>query len=125
MSRATLPPTQFDTMLRLGAAFAVLCSGCMCAALPVLDLPRETMKDVNKPPFPTVNVIADQPVTDALQFDQLRGARSAQWSLLERVVRAQQKFETSVGVDLEAQNRQLDKLRQMSARNSVLAPDTR
>ena len=112
-------------MLRLGAAFAVLCSACMCAALPVLDLPREMMKDVNKPPFPTVNVIADQPVIDALQFDQLRGARSAQWSLLERVARAQQKFETSVGVDLEAQNRQLDKLRQMSARNSVLAPDTR
>ena len=112
-------------MLRLGAAFAVLCSGCMCAALPVLDLPREMTNDVNSPPFPTVNVIADQPVTDALQFDQLRGARSAQWSLLERVGRAQQKFETSVGVDLEAQNRQLDKLRQMSARNSVLAPDAR
>ena len=112
-------------MLRFGAAFTVLCSGCICAALPVLDLTREVMKDVNKPPFPIVNVIADQPVTDALQVDQLRGARSAQWSLLERVARAQQEFETSVGVDLEAQKRQLDKLRQMSARNSGLAPDTR
>ena len=38
------------------------------------------MKDVNKPPFPTVNVIVDQPVTDAVQGDRLRGARSAQWA---------------------------------------------
>ena len=125
LSCATLFFAQLDTMMRLRTAFAMLCSACMCASLPALDVPREMMKDVNKPPFPTVNIIADQPITDAAQVDQLRGARSAQRSLLERITSAQQHFETSVSVDLDAQNQQLDKLQQMNARIGVLPRGSR
>ena len=85
----------------------------------------QMMKDVNKPPFPTVNVIVDQPVTDAVQADRLRGARSAQWALLEKGARAQQDFRSSVGIDVKAQERQLDKLRQMNARIPAMAPNVR
>jgi CPW-WPC domain-containing protein len=85
----------------------------------------QMMKDVNEPPFPTVNVIVDQPVTDAVQADRLRGARSAQWAFLERVVLAQQGFESSVGIVGRAQEGQLDKLRQMNARITALARNAR
>lgn len=112
-------------MFRLRAAFALLCSGCMCASLPVLDLPREVVTDVNKPPLPTVNVIADQSIVDASQIDQLRALRSAQQSFLEKVTSAQQEFEAAAAVDLEAQDRQLNKLRQISAHIGVSAQGTR
>ena len=95
----------------LRTAFAILFLGCSCASIPVLDLPREMTMDVNKPPFPIVNVIADQPMTDASQVDQLRSARVAQRSLLQRIVTGQQEYENSVGVDLWAQRQELDKLR--------------
>ena len=124
LSVLVLPLFCIDAMLRVHATFAMLCSAGMCAVLPVLDLPREAVTDVNKPPFPIVNVIADQPVT-VMQVDQLRGTQSGQRSLLERVVHAQQEFETSIGADLEAQSRQLDKLRQMSARIGVVAKGAR
>lgn len=114
-----------DTMFRLRAAFALLCSGCTCAALPVLDLPREVVTDVNKPPFPTVNVIADQSIADASQLEQLRELRSSQQSFLEKVTSAQQEFEAAAAVDLEAQDRQLNKLQQISAHIGVSAQGTR
>ena len=72
-----------------------------------------------------MNVIVDQPVTDAVQGDRLRGARSAQWALLEKGARAQQDFRSSVGIDVKAQERQLDKLRQMNARILAMAPNVR
>ena len=122
LSVLVLPLFCIDAMLRVHATFAMLCSAGMCAVLPVLDLPREAVTDVNKPPFPIVNVIADQPVT-VMQVDQLRGTQSGQGS--EKVVHAQQEFETSIGADLEAQSRQLDKLRHMSARIGVVAKGAR
>ena len=107
-------------MLPVHTAFAALSSLCLCAALPVLDLPREAM-DVNKPPFPIVNVIAEGPIAEAAQVDQLRGALGARQTLLGRVDTAQKKFEASAGIELDAQNQQLDKLRQMTARVTGLA----
>jgi hypothetical protein len=77
--------------------------------------------DVNKPPFPIVNEIADHPITQSAQVDQLRGARIAQQSLLERSDTAQKTFEASAGIELDAQNQQLDKLRQMTASIGGLA----
>ena len=117
--------TDIGTMYRLLTAFAMLFSGCMCASLPVFDIPREMVTDVNKPPFPTVNVIADQRIADASQVDQLRQIRSAEQSFLEKVTSAQQEFEATTAVDLEAQDRQLNKLRQISAHIGVLAQGTR
>jgi hypothetical protein len=122
LSCLSVPCAQhLDAMLRVRTAFAALSSVCLCAAIPVLDLPRAATMDVNKPPFPTVNVIADQPITESAQVDKLRGARSAQQSLLERVDTAQKKFEAAAGVELDVQHQQLDKLRQMTARISGLA----
>ena len=108
-------------MLRVRTAFTFLSSVGLCSALPVLDLPRVATLDVNKPPFPIVNVIADHANTEPAQVENLRGARSAQWSFLEKVDTAQKKFEASAGSELDAQNNQLDALRQMSARLSGLA----
>ena len=34
---------------------------CGAGATPGLDLPRELVMDVNKPPFPVVNIIAEGP----------------------------------------------------------------
>merc|ERR1712183_656243 len=42
------------------------------SALP-LDLPRELVMDVNKPPYPVVNIIADQP--SAGSYKQLQSVR--------------------------------------------------
>ena len=98
-------------MLRVRVAFAFLASGCICEALP----------DVNKPPFPIVNVIADQPVTGSAEVKELRDTRSTQQSLLKRIASARETFEASASVRLEAENQQLRNLRQMSARTGVLA----
>ena len=115
-----LPPlavgVALDAMLRVRTSLAALLSLGLCSAIPVLDLPREVITDVNKPPFPVVNVIADHPVAESAQADQLRGSRNAQRSLLERIDAAQKTFEASAGIELDAQNKQLDKLRQMTLR---------
>ena len=108
-------------MLRVRTAFTFLSSVGLCAAIPVLDLPHGATLDVNKPPFPVVNVIADQPVAESAQADQLRGSRNAQRSLLERIDAAQKTFEASAGIELDAQSKQLDTLRQMNARIAGLA----
>ena len=122
LSCVSLPCAQpLDAMLRVRTAIAMLSSVLLCAAIPALDLPRAATMDVNKPPFPIVNVIADHPITQSAQVDQLRGARIAQQSLLERVDTAQKTFEASAGIELDAQNQQLDKLRQMTASISGLA----
>ena len=114
-----LPCVQhFDAMLRVRTAFVILSSVGLSAAVPVLDLPRGANLDANRPPFPVVNVIADQPAVASAQAHQLRGARSAQRSLLEIVDTAQKEFETSAGAALAAQTQQLDNLRQMTARVS-------
>ena len=97
-------------MLRVRTAFAALSSVFLCSAV-----------DVNKPQFPIVNVIADQPITESAQVDQLRALRGARRSLLERADTAQKKFEASAEIELDAQNEQLDTLRQMSARITGLA----
>ena len=114
-----------ETMFHARNAFAMLCSGYVCVALPTLDLSRETLMDANKPPFPTVNIIADHPIRESAQAYQLRSAQGAQRSLLEKNTDAQQRFETASTVDIEAQNRQLENLRRINARISVSARDTK
>ena len=109
-------------MLRLLTALTILSSSGLCAAIPVLDLPRGSTLDVNKPPFPIVNVIADQPITESGQVEQLRGARSERRSLLGTVDTAQKQFEALAGIELDVQNQQLETLRQMSARISGSSP---
>jgi hypothetical protein len=103
------------TMFRVRTALAILSSVELCSAIPVFDLPRGATLDANKPPFPIVNVIADQPITESAQGEQLRGARSEQRSFLETVDTAQKKFEALAGIALDAQNQELETLRQMSA----------
>lgn len=112
-------------MYRLLNAFAMLISGCMCASLPAFDLPREMVADVNKPPFPIVNVIADQRIADASQVDELRTLRTAEQSLLEKVTSSQQEFEATTAADLEAQDQQLNNLRKISAHIGVQAQGAR
>ena len=47
--------------MRGAVSFAILLSVLgKCASKPVLDLPREMTMDVNKPPFPIVNVISER-----------------------------------------------------------------
>ena len=108
-------------MFRLHDAVALLSSVVLCAALPVLDLSGEMTSDVNEPPFPIVNVIADQPLNTLQSNDQLRGVRHAELSMLEKVRAAQKSFELSSGAILEDQNQQLDTLRQMSAHLNDMA----
>jgi hypothetical protein len=104
---ASLCAQHFDAMLRVRTAFVLLASLDLCSAAAL---------DVNQSPPPIVNVIADQPITVSAQAAQLRGVRGTQRSLLEIVDTAQKEFETSAGIELDAQSRQLDNLRRMSAR---------
>ena len=90
-------------MFRVITAFSMLSSVGLCAAMPI------------------VNVIADQPMTESVQAGNLRGARSTQRSLLEEVDAAQKNFEVSAQMELDVQSKQLDNLRQMSARIGGLA----
>ena len=90
-------------MFRVITAFSMLSSVGLCAAMPI------------------VNVIADQPMTEPVQAGNLRGARSTQRSLLEEVDTAQKNFEVSAQMELDVQSKQLDNLRQMSARIGGLA----
>ena len=47
--------------MRGAVSFAILLSVLgKCASKPVLELPREMTMDVNKPPFPIVNVISER-----------------------------------------------------------------
>ena len=89
-------------MFRVITAFSMLSSVGLCAAIPI------------------VNVIADQPMTESVQADNLRGARSAPRSL-EEIVTAQKNFEASAAMELDVQNKQLDNLRQLGARIGGLA----
>ena len=90
-------------MFRVITAFSMLSSVGLCAAIPI------------------VNVIADQPMTESVQADNLRGARSTPRSVLEEVVTAQKNFEASAAMELDVQNKQLDNLRQLGARIGGLA----
>ena len=90
-------------MFRVITAFSMLSPVGLCAAMPI------------------VNVIADRPMTESVQAGNLRGARSTQRSLLEEVDAAQKNFEVSAQMELDVQSKQLDNLRQMSARIGGLA----
>ena len=112
-------------MLHARNVFAMLCSGCVCVALPTLDHSGGTVVDANRPPFPTVNIIADHPILESAQGYESGSAQSEQRSLLDKSVDAQQHFETASVLQLEAQNRQLENLRRTHARISVMARDSK
>ena len=113
-----------DAMFKWHAALALLSSMCFCTALPVLNIPREATLESAKPPFPIVNVIADQPFPSSARDAQLRRVRNAQQSLLEQASNAQKRFEILAGFVLEDPNRQLETLRQTSAHVSSFTQGT-
>ena len=52
-----------------------------CASKPVPDLPREMTMDVNRPPFPIVNVISEGAATASSSTNAFREGRSGATAL--------------------------------------------
>ena len=112
-------------MLHARGVFAMLCSACACVGLQTLDLIRDTTMVANKPPFPTVNIIADHPIREVSKAFPLQRVHGEQQSVLQTHRHAHKRFEAASIAHLEAQHRQLDDLRRMNAHISVAALDAK
>lgn len=102
----------------MNSYIVLFCALSLCeplSAAPVLDLPRELVMDVNKPPYPVVNIIADPPAV---------GISSSSQSMRLSALQMGSTYKEQAHVELEKQTRQLERLTKLAAGTSNRASET-
>merc|ERR1712130_801966 len=100
-------------MIALGAAMVL--EPVEAVGLPkFLDVPRELIMDVNKPPYPIINVIADEPGTESGSAAALKEQRKNELARAKQTAEEQRAYDKAAGLAVRAQNLRLNKLHGLS-----------
>merc|ERR1712151_1361363 len=75
-----------------------------------LDLPKELVMDVNKPPFPIVNIIADSPPTDSGSASLLKSDRDAERNRAHAAAEEQANYAAVYNREVKRNNALLNRL---------------